>query len=220
MSGYTDLWVQPENLHEGLMSLVWAASEGFADLVLVCDEKRFAQYGEAILALDLGLSIHWGVALDLSSRVPGPGQIWGGSSVFVQLPPGRCDLKRVARVLGEIVRSGFAPVVVGAERSAEIQRQPELLRYLLAAGAVLCGLAGGITGKYGNGCRVTARRIASLGYYHLFAGYVQKQVPVREVIRHLEDVRPGWRRTQSDSHLALQMRPQLLLREGADYEGN
>lgn len=220
MSGYTDLWVRPESLQEGLTSLVWAASEGFEDLVLVCDEKRFIQYGEANLALDLGLSIHRGVPLDLSSRVPGPGQIWGGSSVFVQLPPGRCDLKRIARVLGEIVRSGFSPVVVGAARSAEIQRQPELLRYLLAAGAVLCGLAGGVTGRYGNGCRVTSRRIASLGYYDLFAGYVQEQVPVREVIAHLEDARPIWRRTQSDWHLALQTRPRLLLREGKDHEGD
>lgn len=219
MSGYTDLWVEPGTLAEGLGALVWAASEGFTGLVMVCDENRFIQYREAVRAADLGLSVRRGVPTELSGPVSTAEQIWGNDCVFVRLPS-RCDLKLVARVLGERARSGFTPVIIGAETSPEVQRQPELLRYLLASGAVLCGLAGSVTGKYGNGCRVAARRIAALGYYHLFAGYAQGQVSVSEVARHLEEVRAGWRKTQSDLCLPLVTRPGLLMREGKDHEGN
>ncbi|MFO8060540.1 MAG: hypothetical protein R6U70_07795 [Bacillota bacterium] len=215
MNGYVDLWVRPADLEDGLTSLVWAASEGFTDLVLVCSETRFAQYREAISALDLGLSVRRRTAVDLARPAFDRTQVWGDSDVFVQLP-GKCDLKQMARVMGEIARSGFTPVVIGAARAPEVQRQPELLRYLLNAGAVLCGMAGCAGGKYGSGCRMAARRIAALGYYHLFAGYVQDRVSVTGVARLLEDVRPSWRSTQSELHSALVVRPELVLNREKD----
>lgn len=208
-----DLWVQFARdmpLEYALSNLEWAGLHGFSDLVVVEDRDRFAQYREGARALGLQMTLHRRVPVrpGRDTRLM-PDGLWGSSSVFMA-PPETRDLKTLARSLGELSRSGYEPVVVGPELNPEIQRIPELLRYLLQAGAVCCGLVGSMVGSAGSGARFTAERLASLGYYTFMAGYVQARCPVEDLAVRLGQVRPSWRSTQSGVDSVLMERGRRL----------
>lgn len=215
--GFVDLWVEfPRDLalEEGISMLEWARVHGFSDLVIVGEgRERFVQYREGARALGLGMTLHRRVPARLGRESnPVSSAVWGSSSVFMPAPRTR-DLKTLARSLGEMSRSGYKPVIVGPELNPEIQRLPELLRYLLAAGAICCGLAGSLMGSAGSGARFTGERLAALGYYSFIAGYVQARCPMEDLAARLGQLRPSWRRTQSRLDSVLMERGQRLWRE-------
>ncbi len=210
---FVDLWVQfsPEShLEEILSDLQWAHLHGFSDLVVVEGKDSFIKHREGARALGLKITLHRRVpVLAGQDTRPVPDAIWGASSLFMAAGRTR-DLKTLARSLGELSRSGYQPVVVGPELNPEVQRIPELLRYLLQAGAVCCGLAGSLVGAAGSGARFTAERLASLGYYSFMAGYVQARCPVGDLASRLSKLRPSWRSTQSRTESVLMERGRRL----------
>ncbi len=163
--GEVDLWARlPASLGAPLQALQWAAGAGFSSLVIIdAGRRRRVQLDEGARALGLPLQTHFRAAVDLTTDAAWRCESsWGDRTVLGTIPQVR-DLQRTARVLGRMARRGWLPVIVGPECNPEVRRHPELLRYLLQAGAGCCALAGSLTGLYGSGARWTASRIAWMG---------------------------------------------------------
>ena len=204
-------------------ALSWAGDAGFKWVVAVGERaRRRRQLREAVRALDLGLTISFRNRVEIPSGELAPGDLWVEGVTFGCLPGSR-DLKLLARGVGDMVRGGMHPVIVGPEFNTGVRRHPELLRYLMQAGCSCCALASSFTGARGNGARVTALRIASLGYYAYIGGYLDGRVMPAEAEMHLQGIPPGWRRTQSDVSRTTMMRARALARrmeeecEGGHY---
>jgi|GEM_PF-6940870 len=209
-----DIWTRlPSSLGGALNSLRWAADCGFSGLVAVGEPgERRVQLLEGARALGLNLTLRFRGAADLTGASVGSCPcIWADNLVFGTVPSSR-DLKRTARILGRVARSGLVPVVVGPELNAEVGRQPELLRYILQAGACCCARAGSLVGQYGNGVRWTASRIAWMGYYSFVGGYVQNGVRPDEVAAGVRRPSYIWRTTQGDWLAKSMVRARELVR--------
>lgn len=94
----------------------------------------------------------------------------GTPLLFVHLPR-TPELKSPARMAGDLRRRGFQPAVFAPELHPEVQRIPELSRYLLQAGAILVLDVNSLLGRHGHGAAVTARRLQRLGWYALAAAF-------------------------------------------------
>lgn len=165
------------------------------------------QYQEAASVLQLGLQLHHITPVKLQP------QDQQKMPALVRMPRQVRDLKKLARLIGETRSSGARIVLVGPEHNREVQRHPELLRYVASAGAAFCGLAASLADKPGYRARSTARRIVTLGYYSYMAGFTTASVHPRQIARVIDRINPGWRKTQNSSEEILKLRPPLLLRQ-------
>ncbi len=196
-------------LTDALAHLEWAARAGARRLYVPAapDPARRQATGQAserlrVAAGALGLSVRVEplpyLPLERSAAL-GPGELAGltvpGTNVVCLTLPRTKELKSPARRVGRLWRLGFVPAVFGPEAHPEVQRLPELVRYLLQVGALLVLDAANLVGYHGEGARVTARRLQRLGYYTLVAGYVghpRGPIPMDAVRAELERVVP-WR---------------------------
>lgn len=198
---YADLYARlipgdgPADLAESLHRLQAAAAAGFRYLYLprLPAPRGRAHAGAAAAGPDpaawaarlqvaadaLGLPLRLGVSTYL--RLAQAAAAADGELAAAALPDGRTvltllprthDLKLPARLAGDIARRGFTPACFRPETHPEVQRQPELARYLLQAGALLVLDVGSLAGLHGHGARAAALRLLRLSHYALAAGFL------------------------------------------------
>jgi len=207
--GWVDLWVQFSSstpLHLRLQHLVWADEQGFTHLVVPEDDKSFSRYKAAAAALQIRCRLHQisptTLNPDPAARVP----------PLIRMPPQLRDLKKLARLVGQNRLAGKTIILVGPEHNREVQRHPELLRYVASAGAAFCGLARSLADRPGYSAKSTARRLIALGYYSYLAGFVTAGVHPQEILQKVSRISPSWRRTQSTPEEIVRLRPRRLMK--------
>lgn len=174
----------PADLAEALAWLRWAGAAGFRLLFFdpgAADEEEagrwLARLQVAAEALAPALEVRaarWlplPRAARLERRELARVALGGGRLLPLELPFSH-DLKAPARLVGDLRRAGWEPLLFAPELHPEVQRQAELSRYLLQAGGWLVLDAGSLAGRNGHGARVAALRLVRLGWYSFCAGFL------------------------------------------------
>ncbi len=88
----------------------------------------------------------------------------GGKAILVEFSRRRLPMM-VDRLLAKMCESGIRPVVAHPERYQPVWQDPNCLRPLIQAGAVLLLDTMSIIGEYGKPAALAAQRILELGWY-------------------------------------------------------
>ncbi len=209
-------------LKRAIELLRWADAVGFSHLGVRCTLDAEGKVPSEQLTFykkieEAGTLLAEGPALFLSSLIPVEyikedlvgrlrGFSWGpGRLLFVHLPPDK-DLKMLARKIRILSFGGITPVVLAPERNPEVERLPELARYLLQSGAQLSLDAGCLLGEEGAGAGRTARRLLELGFISLISGYLRGDMRPIDPMRVWEVVEdtpraPWWRSHQASGSI-------------------
>jgi protein-tyrosine phosphatase len=90
-------------------------------------------------------------------------------SYFILEFPGDYIYAHSKDFIYKILTEGFIPIVSHAERNAEIQRSPAMLRELVKAGALCQVNAGSLRGDFGNSARRSAYELIQANLVHVIA---------------------------------------------------
>jgi protein-tyrosine phosphatase len=167
----------PPNLREATAMLDWMAGVGYSQLVATPHlmEPLSPVYAEVVtstfrqvapLAHERGIVLHTGfehmVAKDLPQRLAAgePSTLAGSRAVLMEVPFVGWDYS-ADRVLYDLQKQGFRPILAHPERYIEALARPELVQALAERGVILQLTLAALAGTYGSPVRDLARRLLS-----------------------------------------------------------
>ncbi len=138
-------------------------------------DGRLAELTDAATAAGLAIEIRAGGEIDLE-RVTSYDDaqidafaLAGGPAVLVEFPWIHVWPLALAPTCGDLRRRGYLPVVAHPERAQAVQRQPDRLDQVIAAGAVCQVTTGSLAGRFGDSARQTAIELLRTRRAHLMA---------------------------------------------------
>jgi protein-tyrosine phosphatase len=173
----------PENIEESVVLAREAARAGTRVLVATPhvssryrnDPERIArlvgELNERLISEAIELLVRPGAEIALaharSSDLAELGRLTlGGGPWLLVEPPFSPAATGIETMLRDLLRSGARIVLAHPERSPAFQRDPRLLRSLVADGILNSITAGSLTGRFGDGVRRFALRLLREGLVH------------------------------------------------------
>ena len=179
-------------------------------------EEAFELFGDALRHEHVSLQLYLGYELDFSFLAGKSAESLrrfafgaGSHALLIEVPHRGWPVYAAETLFGLRVQ-GFTPVLAHPERNDRIQRDPGLLRQLIASGAVAQGTCASLVGLFGTGAERALRRHLEAGDIGLLATDAHHHRPETwsfvPALRRLADRSP-----QVDVDLLVRENPRRLL---------